>query len=83
MSNAQLVTDDQITLVIDGKIITVPRSHISFHEIKNLLLNEEPTPWVSSKNYQMPLTSSKSGGMGLSELRMVSSPIMIDLSTTR
>jgi hypothetical protein len=65
MSNAQLVTDDQITLVIDGKIITVPRSHISFHEIKNLLLNEEPTPWGLIKELSDASYKFKEWGNGI------------------
>jgi len=44
-NNAQIITNDQITLFIEGEMITIPRSHIKFDEIRDVLLNEEPTPW--------------------------------------
>ncbi len=45
MSNAHIITPDQITLFIEGEMYNVPRSSPHFGKIKELLLTAVPTPW--------------------------------------
>ncbi len=44
-TNGQIITANMITLIIDSEVINVPQSHVSYQEIKDILLSDDPTPW--------------------------------------